>query len=236
MKHSDKTGNLYGYCRISTPKQSIDRQIRNIKHEYPSAIIVQEAYTGTKMDRPEWSKLCTMVSANDTIIFDSVARMSRNADEGVKEYFELYDRGIELIFLKNSHINTSVYRESSKDKIDLQGTDEDILFEAINRYMKKVAEKQIRLSFEQAEKEVEFLHQRTKEGIETARLNGKQIGQRTGTKLNVKKAKTSKEQIIKYSKAFNGTLSDKDCIKLIGIASNTYYKYKKELLTSASSH
>ena len=30
--------NIYGYCRISTAKQSIDRQIRNIKAEYPTAI------------------------------------------------------------------------------------------------------------------------------------------------------------------------------------------------------
>jgi len=36
--------NIYGYCRISTAKQSIDRQIRNIKAEYPTAHIVQEAY------------------------------------------------------------------------------------------------------------------------------------------------------------------------------------------------
>ena len=35
--------NIYGYCRISTAKQSIDRQIRNIKAEYPTAHIVQEA-------------------------------------------------------------------------------------------------------------------------------------------------------------------------------------------------
>lgn len=28
--------NIYGYCRISTAKQSIDRQIRNIKAEYPT--------------------------------------------------------------------------------------------------------------------------------------------------------------------------------------------------------
>lgn len=50
-------GVYYGYARISRPQQSIDRQIRNIKSEYPSAIILKEAYTGTKMDRPEWNKL-----------------------------------------------------------------------------------------------------------------------------------------------------------------------------------
>ena len=32
--------NIYGYCRISTAKQSIDRQIRNIKAEYPTAHIL----------------------------------------------------------------------------------------------------------------------------------------------------------------------------------------------------
>ena len=35
--------------------------------------------------------------------------------------------------------------------------------------------------------------------------------------------------ILKYSKDFDGTLSDKECMKLIGLANNTYYKYKREL-------
>ena len=48
---------IYGYCRISTKKQSIDRQIRNIKREFPTAIILTEAFTVTKLDRPEWNKL-----------------------------------------------------------------------------------------------------------------------------------------------------------------------------------
>ena len=36
---------IYGYCRISRPQQSIDRQIRNIKAAYPDAVIVEEVYT-----------------------------------------------------------------------------------------------------------------------------------------------------------------------------------------------
>ena len=70
---------------------------------------------------------------------------------------------------------------------------------------------------------------RTKEGIETARLNGKQIGQQFGRRLIIKKEKPAKENILKYSRDFNGTLSDSDCIKLIGISRNTFYKYKREL-------
>ena len=45
----------YGYCRISTGKQNIDRQIRNIKDEYPEAMIVEEIYTGTKMEEKRTS-------------------------------------------------------------------------------------------------------------------------------------------------------------------------------------
>ena len=52
---------IYGYARISRPQQSIERQIRNIRTEYPSAIILQEAFTGTKMDRPVWNKLMKIV-------------------------------------------------------------------------------------------------------------------------------------------------------------------------------
>lgn len=59
-------------CR-GTKQQSIDRQIRNIKGSYDKAVIIQEVYTGTKQDRPEWNKLYKKAKAGDTIIFDSVA-------------------------------------------------------------------------------------------------------------------------------------------------------------------
>ena len=92
---------LYDYCRISTMKQSLERQIRNIKAEYPNAIMITDTYTGVKTDRPGWSKLYQKVTAGDTIVFDSVSRMSRNAEDGYTLYEELYHRGVELIFLKN---------------------------------------------------------------------------------------------------------------------------------------
>ena len=39
---------IYGYARVSTPKQSIDRQVRNILKDYPTAVIIRDEYTGTK--------------------------------------------------------------------------------------------------------------------------------------------------------------------------------------------
>ena len=220
---------MYAYCRISQRKQSIDRQIRNIKSAYPDAIIIQEAYTGTSIDRKEWNKLYSKAKAGDTIIFDSVSRMSRNADEGFTAYEELYNRGINLIFLKEPHINTATYKQALENNIKLTGGSVDYILEGVNKYLMALAKEQIKLAFQQSAKEVEDLHQRTKEGMETARLNGKQIGQIQGAKLTTKKSITAKEIIKKHSKDFNGTLADADVMTLTGLSRNTYYKYKREL-------
>lgn len=220
---------VYGYARTSTAKQNIDRQIRNIEREYPNAIIIQEAYTGTKIDRSEWNRLFATAKEGDTVVFDSVSRMSRNADEGFAVYEELYKRGVNLVFLKEHHIDTATYRKALESNVPLTGTNVDFILEGVNKYLLTLAKEQIRLAFEQAEKEVEDLHQRTREGIETARLAGKQIGQKTGAKLITKKSIAAKEIIIRNSKDFNGTLSDKEVMQLTGLARNTYYKYKAQL-------
>lgn len=223
-------GKIYGYVRISTKKQNMDRQIRNIEKEYPGAVIVKEVYTGTKFQgRKELNKLINILKAGDTIIFDSVSRMSRDAEEGFQVYQELYRKGIELIFLKEHHIDTVTYKAALNNGIPLTGTNVDYILEGVNKYLLSLAKEQIRLAFLQSQKEVMDLRQRTKEGIETARINGKQIGLTSGTKLITKKSIESKKQIQKYSRDFEGMLSDKECIQLIGIARGTYYKYKKEL-------
>ena len=224
-------GKNYGYGRISTKRQSIERQIRNILAAYPDAIIFQEVFTGTKFyGRKALDKLLRVVKSGDRIIFDSVSRMSRNADEGVKLYFELYDKGISLVFLKEPHINTEVYKEALQRQVALTGEDVDYILEGVNQYLRKLAEKQIRIAFEQAEKEVEDLHKRTSEGLLTAKLEGKQVGGVKGRRLNVKKSVAAKSKIQELSKDFNGSLSDVDLMEVVGVSRNTFYKYKKELI------
>lgn len=220
---------IYGYCRISTSKQNIERQIRNIERDYPNAKIIKEVYTGTKINRIEFNKLLKVVKQGDTIVFDSVSRMSRNAEEGFKLYEELFNKGIELVFIKEQHISTQTYKKALNNNIEMTNTNVDFILDGINKYLMALAKEQIILAFAQAEKEVQDLHQRTKEGIETARLNGKQIGQKAGIKLVTKKSIKAKKDIIKYSKDFKGSLADVDVMKLIGISRNSFYKYKKEL-------
>ena len=84
---------IYGYVRISTKKQVIARQVSNILKIYPNAKIFQEVFTGTTVNRPEWNRLKKIVAAGDTIVFDSVSRMSRNAVEGIDEYFDFFEKG-----------------------------------------------------------------------------------------------------------------------------------------------
>lgn len=222
---------IYGYCRISTNKQSIDRQIRNIKAAYSEAVIVEEIYTGTKFQgRDKLDKIVKTVKEDDTTVFDSVSRMSRNAEEGMELYREMFDRGISLVFLKEPHINTDTYKAALSNQLNMTGDDVDLILKGINEYLMRLAEKQIEIAFDQAQKEVDDLRQRTKEGIETARINGKQIGRVPGKKYVTKKEIEAKKQIVKYSKDFEGSLKDIDVIRLIGIAKGSFYKYKSELL------
>jgi len=241
---------IYGYCRISTPKQNIDRQIRNILKDFPDAIIIQETFTGARFQgRKELEKLLHIIQTGDTIIFDSVSRMSRNAADGFRLYHELYNNDVNLVFLKEPHINTSTYRKTLQEKkisLNLNSCDEATdtliksILDALNDYILTLAHRQIQLAFEQSQKEVEDLHQRTREGIETARRNGKQIGQQQGRKLNIRKKNPIKQLILKYSKNFNGSNSDREVIAIINaseklkVSPNTYYKYKAELRNSIS--
>ena len=94
--------------------------------------------------------------------------MSRNAETGFEVYQELYDKGVELVFLKEPHINTATYKKVLSTNIEMTGTKTDIILKAINEYLMELVKEQIQLAFEQSEKEVSDLHQRTKEGIETA--------------------------------------------------------------------
>lgn len=224
---------IYGYARISTRKQNIERQIENILKEFSSAKIYQEAFTGTTTDRIEWKKLKKALKSGDTIVFDSVSRMSRNADEGVNEYMELLEREINLIFLKEPYINTEVYQEQLKANDNIKANDIDLndtILKGVREYLKRLATKQIRIAFEQSQKEVDDLKQRTKEGLKLAKANGSQVGRAKGDTFETKKSIEMKEKIKKLSKDFNGTLKDTEIMELLGIARNTYYKYKREMI------
>ena len=229
QKEGRTMNRIYGYVRVSTMHQKVDRQIENIKKIYPEAVIIAESYTGTSMDRPQWNKLYKQLKPGDTVIFDEVSRMSRNASEGFQVYKELFDKGVNLVFLKESTLNSENFREAMQAKIDLTGTDIDLILAGVNAYLMKLAENQIRTAFETAEHEVDFLHKRISEGVQKAQAEGKRIGTEPGRKLTTKKSIENKEIIRKHAKDFGGTLTDKELMKMTNLARNTYYKYKRQI-------
>lgn len=228
---------VYAYCRVSTQKQELQRQIDNISKVYSNIDeYVSDKYTGATTDRPNWNKLYKKLKSGDTIVFDSVSRMSRNATEGANLYEELYNKGINLIFLNEPYCNTDTYRQSAEQSIPTTGNEiADIYIQATNQVIMILAKRQIEIAFEQAEKERLDICKRVKDGMQAKKKKLAEqgitvtYGAKEGVKLTTKKSISAKEIIFKHSKDFNGSLSDSECIQLTGISRNTYYKYKAEL-------
>lgn len=228
-----------GYARVSTHTQKLDRQIRNLKEAYPDIVIIAEVFTGKTDNRPKWNKLLRQCRAGvvDRLVFDEVSRFSRNAEEAIKEYKELYELGIELEFLKEPHINSSIYRQSSERKIDIDTAKMDAetanlintVVGGLNDYLMAVAEKQIYLAFEHAQKEREFLSQRTSEGLKQAKLMGSKVGRQPGQKVETRKAKRAKRYIRSNYKLFGGCLTATECMRILQLSKSTFYRYLAQI-------
>ena len=231
---------IYGYCRVSTKHQRITRQVTNIKEVYPTATIIKEFYTGTTQNRPLWDKLMKQIRPGDTIIFDSVSRMSRNAAEGFKDYKALYEAGIHLEFINEPLISTTIFDSTKNNLLEISvqtgNAAVDDYFKGnitlINNLLMSLAEEQIKSAFAQSEKEVQDLHTRISQGMRESKRSGKQIGLEKGSTLVTDKSIKCKEIIKKHATDFGGTLSDKEVMTLCQISRNSYYKYKRELKTT----
>ena len=239
---------IYGYARISTAKQSLKRQVKNILAAYPAAEVVTETFTGRTTRRPEWCKLKAKALKQAargeavTIIFDEVSRMSRSADDGITEYKQLYAAGINLVFLKDSGCNTAVYQQAAQQALTIptDGQSKEIssflqaLETAVNTLIESLAAAAIRAAFERSQGEIDYLRQRTKEGIQAS---DKKSGRPEG-----KAAKPSKigaeiiTEIKKHHKELHGGtgMNDGEIIEMIrgrhggkGCSRNTYYRCKK---------
>ncbi len=155
---------------------------RAVRVDCPASLYKEKTdYTGTSIFRPEWLKLYRILRAGDVVVFDSVSRMSRNAEEGFTLYEDLYCKGIRLVFLKEHHIDTETYKKALSGSIAMTGTNVDFILEGINEYLMALAKEKIRI----------------------------------------------------HCKAFGGTLDDMECMKLTGLARNTYYKYKSQIRENA---
>ena len=166
-----------------------------------------------------------------------LSRMSRNAEESFQDYKRLYETGINLVFLNEPLINTSVFENSKCNLLSISiKTGNEVIDDyfkgnvaLINNLLMTLAEEQIKSAFKQSEKEVTDLHSRISQGILEAQKNGTQIGLTKGTTLTTKKSLDCKAIIQKHSKGFGGSLDDPDIIKLCGCSRNSYYNTREKL-------
>lgn len=220
---------VYGYCRISRKTQSLERQFTNILREYPDADIRQEAFTGAKLlGRKELDKLLRVVLPGDTIVFDSVSRMSRNAEEGIELYMKLYEEGVNLVFLHDHYADTDSYKKALESAVGMsagmiQGDNAEStlvndIMTAIVKFMKVKASDDIRKGFEQAEAELKDNHYRTSEGIREKKAYNEKVrkGEIKGELIQIGRAKGKTPELKKdgtESKTFQKAQAIKGEIK-----------------------
>ena len=240
----------YLYIRTSTKKQDLARQEELIKL-YPDATVIAEKASGKSVEgRTEFQRLLKLVKTGDTIVFDSVSRMSRNATEGAELYEQMYRDGVELVFVHEPQVNTECYRKVLESQIRVSissgNAAMDIcvkkMIDALNEFAVAMAKVQFLQAFQQAETERLHIVSSVKQGLECARAAGKQIGQVQGAKLHIKKKDELKALIRKEHVDFGGRYTTAEFLRIHapeykngkanhehGISKNTFYKYLQEL-------
>lgn len=106
---------VFGYARVSTKTQardgnSLDVQMKALKEAGAEKIYV-DAFTGTKMNRPEFEKLRLQLRCGDTLIVTKLDRMARSVSQASGLITDLIDEGVtinvlSLGILSNDSVNT----------------------------------------------------------------------------------------------------------------------------------
>ena len=149
---------IFGYARVSTESQNLDRQLDALE-KYGVEMIYNEKMTGTKKDRPELSKLLDRMTDGDTVVVESLSRLGRSTKDLI-ELMELFQsKGVHLVSLKES--------------IDTSTSTGKLLFTLMSAI---------------AQFERDVIADRTREGLNAARARGRMGGRPKANPDQVKKA------------------------------------------------
>lgn len=148
----------FGYARVSTEQQNLDRQLDALK-KYGVDIIYNEKMTGTKRDRPELSKLLDRMTEGDTVVVESLSRLARSTKDLIELTEMFQSKGVHLVSLKES--------------IDTSTSTGKLLFTLMSAI---------------AQFERDVIADRTREGLRSARARGRTGGRPKTNPDAVKKA------------------------------------------------
>ena len=149
---------IFGYARVSTEQQNLDRQLDALE-KYGVDIIYNEKMTGTKKDRPELTKLLDRMTEGDTVVIESLSRLGRSTKDLI-ELTELFEKkGVHLVSLK--------------ENIDTSTSTGKLLFTLMSAI---------------AQFERDVIADRTREGLKAARARGRKGGRPKFDEVAIKKA------------------------------------------------
>ena len=149
---------IFGYARVSTEQQNLDRQLDALR-KYGCDVIYNEKMTGTKRDRPELAKMLDRMTEGDTVVIESLSRLGRSTKDLI-DLTELFaQKGVHLVSLKES--------------IDTSTSTGKLLFTLMSAI---------------AQFERDVIADRTREGLKSARARGRTGGRPKANPDAVRKA------------------------------------------------
>jgi len=152
---------VYGYARVSTKEQKLDRQLIELAKYVPNEEdIITDEVSGKTFERPNYQALKRFVRRGDTIYIKSLDRFGRNK-KMIKEELQYFkDKGV---FVRCLDIPTTLMDYSGYGEL------QTAIFEMVNNILIEV----LGMMYEQ---ELRTSRERQREGIEAAKKAGKHLG------------------------------------------------------------
>lgn len=158
VKLSEK---IFGYARVSSKEQNLDRQLDALKKYVPDeSDIITEKMSGKNFERPEYKKLRMMMREGDILYLVSLDRLGRNKFEVKQELENLRAMGVtvRIMDIPTSMIDYNQFGEMQKPIMEMVNT---IIIEVLSTM---------------AESERRVIKKRQAEGIAAAKRRGKHMG------------------------------------------------------------
>lgn len=199
-------GRIYGYARVSSKDQNLDRQIEELKKFNKDIVLFTDKQSGKDFERKEYEIMKRVTGEGDTIVVKELDRLGRNK-ELIKQELEYYkNKGVRVIILDIPTTTT-----------DLSNMDEGIAKEML----KMINNILIEVLATMAETERTKIKSRQKEGIAIAKEKGVEFG-----RPRIEIATDRFEEIYKSWKT--GEIKAVEAMEILNLTKATFYRRVKE--------
>lgn len=210
MTGANINAKTFGYVRVSSKEQNEARQLDTMQAlGIEERDIYVDKASGKDTDRVQYQALKTIARRGDTIVFDSISRMSRDMKDTEREYQYFVDSGINMRFINEPMLDT-----------DASDDTDDVIKQAMSKII-------LTLLSAFNEKERTDTHKRQAEGIAAARKRGQRLGRPSidYTTLDSEQRTLFNEQ---YRRWKEGKQTAVKTFTNIGLTKNTFYKIVKQ--------